>query len=570
MCCRSCLNLFILTKRVSCETDYSNATRVVNQLDAITVVLPNSYKSKDDLLDSIRGSHHEYIANPPPPSATESNLRENNTDVERTEDDTEHDGDTDRMVSYVANSEFGVAKSKELCGFIKVRGAPEHMTSTARYDYLCHLVGEEECVLRAIGGLLAFIVQNGVLATLATDNESIEINAIRHRNFCDVMDISPTTLRALHVFSQDTHPIGRGGLTPKEGLSLYGILKSHVKTGAARKLLRLWLLYPSTNIQTVTERQFVVEFLRRSSNAAILQALNDALRGVKNAPGVLCRLRKICGGINDWKALYSSLKSFIIVLDTLKVAMQQNEDVKSSPLFAHATSVSETHLRQCVDWIDAVVDFEESTASGKLVVAQGFSEEIDEMKRCHSGLDDFLTSVAVQEHENFLGMDNPPSLSSLCFTYQPQIGYLVMLAKADVDRVGFENLKQCGMSFIFSSPEQGYHFKNDRCTQLDDELGDIYGAIMDLESKAYRYLETKVFAASASILEVAALVRELDCLQAFACAANEFSWTKPNFLEDEDRLVVEDGRHPLLELVVPSYVPNSTNLRGGDIQIVTG
>lgn len=518
---------------------------------------------------SIRGPDHD-----PETLHTEfdDNSTTRDTNTTNNDDETEQGAvmETDRMVSYLANSEFGLAKSRQLCEFIKVRGAPKQMTPAARFNYLCHLVGEDECTLRAIGGLLAFIVQNGVLGTVVEDSESIEISAIRHRNFCDVMDISMTALCALHIFSQDTHPVGRGGMRPKEGLSLFGILKSHVKTGAGRKLLRLWLLYPSTDLKTILGRQFIVEMLRRNSNTAVLQALKAALRGVKNAPGIIFRLRRVCGSINDWRALYSSLKSFIVVLDTLRMATQQNEDLADSPLIAKAMTISEAKLRECVNWIDAVVDFEESAASGKLVVALGFSEEIDEMKRCHSGLDDFLTSVGVQEHERFLELDDPPSFSSLCFTYQPQIGYLVSLSEADVNRIGFENLTQYGLSFIFSSPDQGYHFKNDRCRQLDDELGDIHGAIMDLESKAYRYLETKIFSISGSIHDTAVIVRELDCLQAFACAANEFSWSKPTFTKNEVRIAVEDGRHPLLEIAVSSFVPNSTNIKGGDVHIITG
>lgn len=544
---------------------------MVSQLGANVIVLPNSYSDNDDLLVSVRGSDDE--AEDFNPAAKETLASENKQAADQPDDDgAELDGSSERMVSFLANSEFGLTKSTELCGFVNLRGTPEHLAPTERFAYLSHLLGEEECILRAVGGLLSFIVQNGVLGTLAAgnDNESITINAVRNHNFCDVTNISPTTLRALQVFSQDTHPVGRGSLTPKEGLSLFGILKSHVKTAAARKLLKVWLLYPSTDLETITQRQFVVEVLRRSPNSAVLQALKDALRGVKNAPGVLWRLKKIRGGINDWKRLFSSLKSYVIVIDTLKIAIQQNEDLVRSPLFAKAMTISESHLRECVSWIDAVVDFEESTASGKLVVAQGFSEEIDEMKRCLSGLDDFLTSVGVEEHAKFLEMEDPPCLNSLWFTYQPQIGYLVLLSEGDVDSMGIETLEQHGMSFVYSSPDQGYHFKNDRCRQLDDDLGDIYGAIMDLEAKAYRYLESKVFALSAAIFEVASLVRELDCLQAFACVANEYSWTKPTFSEDAKGLVIEDGRHPLIELIVSSFVPNQTNLKRGDIQIVTG
>lgn len=555
--------------RISCENDYSTANMVVTQLDTIVVVLPTSYGGNDALLVSVQGPSKDVgITRPEAEERPATN--DKNPEAPSNSEATEQDGPSEKKVLFLANSEFGLTKSTELCGLVSVRGTPDHLNPEERFAYLSHLLGEDDCVLRAVGGLLSFIIQNGVMGSLGENNESLEINAIRYCNYCEVMKINPTTLRALHVFSQDAHPAGRGSLAAKEGLSLYGILKGHVKTGSARKLLRLWLLYPSASIETITQRQFVVQVLRKSSNSAILQALKSALRGVKNVPGVLWRLKKICAGINDWKALYCSVKSFIIVLDALKIAMQQNEDLVQCPLFAKAATISESDLRECVSWIDAVVDFEESTASGRLVVAPGFSERIDEQKRSYSGLDDFLTSVGVQEHQNFLEMTDAPCFTSLYFTYQPQIGYLIVLSEGDVDRIGIETLENNGMSFVFASPEQGFHFKNDRCRKLDDDMGDLHGAIIDLEAQAYRYLESQVFSCSAAMFEMAALVRELDCLQALACVANEYSWTKPGFSKDGGGLVIEDGRHPLMEQVVSSFVPNSTNLKCGDIQILTG
>lgn len=554
------------------DEEYSAIARVVDQTDANAVVLPTSYSGKERILKSIRSSSTaadrekdyknvqpsskgSFPVNPPEPQDLPNSLSE-------------------AMITFIPNSEFGIAKSRELCSLMQINSLPNSSkVERVPPSHVAHVSGEEDCVVRAIGGLLSFLLKNGILGTVTTavdGKESIQINTIVYRNFFNTMKLSPTTLRALNVFNNDTHPVGHGSLKGKEGVSLFGILKTHLRAAAASDLLKNWLRYPSTCIETIKERQIVVNLLRKSSNGAVLVAVKDALRGVKNVPAILRRMMKITAKVTDWKALHSSLKSFIILLDTVKVAVRQNEDFNESSVFAKFTKIDERHLRDAENWIDAVVDFEESAISGRMVVAEGFSEEIDEMKRSYNALDEFLTAVGVEENERMLQDGNELHLNSLYFTYNPQIGYLVVLTENDCDRIGIECLEMHGMSFIFRSSEHEYHFKTERCRQLDDELGDIHGAIVDLEAKAFRYLESKILSSSTAIYNVFSLVRELDCLQALACSATEYTWEKPDFCAENDRLVIEEGRHPLLDLLVPSFVPNSTNLRRGDVQVLTG
>lgn len=554
------------------DEDYTVVAQVIDQIDANAVVLPTSYSGKERILKSIRCKDTVVDRGSDDMNVQSSSKETHSANPSKHRDLPDLSRET--MISFIPNSEFAIAKSRELCSIVQIESLPKSFNPTrAPPSYMMHVAGEEDCVVRAIGGLLSFLLKNGVLGTVATGvdgNETIQINTIVYRNFFNTMRLGPTTLRALNVFNNDKHPIGHGSLKGKEGVSLFGILKTHVRTAAARDLLKNWLRYPSTCIETIRERQFVVDLLRKSSNRVVLVAVKDALRGVKNVPAILRRMRKISAKVTDWKALYSSLKSFIILMDTMKVAVHQNVDFNESSILARFTKIDERQLRDAENWIDAVVDFEESSVSGRMVVAEGFSEEIDEMKRSYNALDDFLTAVGVEEHERLSQVDNAPRLNSLYFTYNPQIGYLVVLTENDCDQIGIECLEMHGMSFVFRSSEHEYHFKTERCRQLDDGLGDIHGAIVDLEAKAFRYLESKIFSSFTVIYNMFSLVRELDCLQALACSATEYTWTKPDFCADDDRLMIKSGRHPLLDLLVPSFVPNSTNLRRGDVQVLTG
>eukprot|EP00178_Gracilaria_changii_P024638 TRINITY_DN743_c0_g4_i1.p1 TRINITY_DN743_c0_g4~~TRINITY_DN743_c0_g4_i1.p1 ORF type:complete len:726 (-),score=78.13 TRINITY_DN743_c0_g4_i1:4338-6515(-) len=447
---------------------------------------------------------------------------------------------------------------------------PKNLTPASRLLYLSHVLGGENVIIRAVGGLLSFILQQGVLGALQNTSDEICINAIYPKNFSKAMRISPIVSQGLHIFNHELHPLGRGSLQGKEGVSLYGILKGHVKTAAGRHLLRSWLLYPSTDLKQIQERQYCVQTLRSNSRRALLTTMRDALSGIKNVEGILGRIRGHSAEALDWKAIHSSISSFIFIMEALKTAAQQDERLSHSSLITRALLVNESHLRQPTRWIESAVDFDECKATGRLVVAAGFSTEIDDLKRTYSGLDDFLTNVGMNELARMAESNQSLQIKSFNFKYQTQIGFLIAIPDQECEEIGIDRLEEHGMSFMFKSDHDGFHFKNQKCHDLDEEIGDIHGTILELEAHACRYLGSKVLEHASAILEMTSIVKELDCLQALAVAANEYSWTTPVFVNYDHGIEIEDGRHPLVELVVPTFVPNSTRMRLGDVHVLSG
>ena len=65
-----------------------------------------------------------------------------------------------------------------------------------------------------------------------------------------------------------------------------------------------------------------------------------------------------------------------------------------------------------------------------------------------------------------------------------------------------------------------------------------------------------------SITSASDLFGELDSMMAFAMAAERFKWAPPQ-MTCSNVIEIVDGRHPLQELLVPTYVPNSCTMEGG-------
>lgn len=474
------------------------------------------------------------------------------------------------FISFLANSEFTVRKATTMCALLSLVGMPSTITGAARVSFLSHILKDDECTIRVVGALLSFIVQNGVIGICSNGDDSIHINGISYRNYCEVMRISLATMHDLLIFNHDPHPLGRGSMRGKEGLSLYGVIKVHIKTQAGRLLLRSWLMYPLTNQDEIVGRQYLVRKLYDGSNRSLLLALRDALRNVRNVHSCISNICKKAASINDWKGLYGSCKAFIALFDALRTGMKQRDDLGQAPLIAKIMEMDSRALRDAIGWMDAVIDFENSSVVDGLMVAPGFNENIDSLRRSLSVLNDVLAQVGFEELEKVRSKENCPELNSLCIEYQPLLGYLLLVEHEDVEREGFSIWEELGFEFFYKCNESGYYFKNDRCRELDEEPGDIIEELMNLEAQAYHYVEGKILPSFENILKMARVVTELDCIQALASTAKEHSWTMPIVNREFDGIDIENGRHALASLTVASFVPNSTRMRGGDIHIMTG
>lgn len=482
-----------------------------------------------------------------------------------------HSQAADSFVFYIPNADFALPKAKAMCALLLVKGMPDTLTPDQRVAYLSHVFSDDVSFTRALGALLSFVVQNGIIShTLDRRDDTIHLDRIFYRDFCDVMHVPFSTLWALHVFNDEVHPLGRGGLKGKEALSLYGILKARVKTASARRLLRTWLCFPSSDVEQIKERQAVVSTFLSDSNRALLISLRTALTNVGSVQTAISNIRRVSATVADWKRLYSSTRAFVSIIEALRAAFTQRQQLTVSKLLRDTLNVSTAKLREVVGWIDSVVDFEESSLTGKLIIVPGFSEEIDSLKRTYSALDDYLTTVGEEVLQAMQEANDCPPIQTIKMAYEPSIGFLVVLCDEDVDSVGLDAWTDFGLTYLYHVEGSGYHFRSERTHKLDDDIGDIHCVILDLESKAARYLETKVLPLCEHVLSTSDQICELDCLQGLAQCAHENGWNLPVISDDSLELVIENGRHPLLSLNTPSFVPNSTAMKFGDVHVVTG
>jgi DNA mismatch repair ATPase MutS len=121
------------------------------------------------------------------------------------------------------------------------------------YNSLAALIDFESTTLtRALGSLVTYLQDT----TFRMEEGSfVTINSISYAKSANFMRIDATTLRSLHIFSTEHHPlIAKGSGNSKEGFSLFTLL-DRCKSKIGRQCLREWMLKPVLDPSEISRRQ---------------------------------------------------------------------------------------------------------------------------------------------------------------------------------------------------------------------------------------------------------------------------------------------------------------------------
>ena len=490
-----------------------------------------------------------------------------------------HDHDTESSIIHTAErflrtiqaSECTIEKANEFISMTSIPSMPDNCsTPKQRLSFFSHIFQGHSVALRATGGLLSFCIGNHILCPLE-ENGTLLVNSIKHGNVgVEGMLLSSTSSLALNIFQHDYHPAGRGAGKNKEW-GIFGILAAELKSKASCHTLRSWIRNPLTNVQHILHRQAVVTAFRSPACHTFAHSIREALKKVKNMPTVITRIRTYAASVSEWLSLYQCSQQFIIILDSLNKMAHTDPNLIDVPLFQQIRDTNVHHLHQIVSYIEEVIDFDESKAEHRLVVTHGFNSEVDELRDFLAGINSMLTEVGKQEMRSMISTKPAGvELSSMEFRYETNIGFLVYVEESDVSRYGLDKLKDAGFEFHHINGFGHQMFKNEKCRELDHEIGDVHGSLVNLESKVLHFLERKIYPTIQTAYNVAKIVAQIDSLQAMANAAEEYSWIRPTVSDQAQGIRIENGRHCLLDITLPNFVPNDTNMRLGQVGVITG
>ncbi|KAF9019023.1 hypothetical protein BDZ89DRAFT_1103526 [Hymenopellis radicata] len=388
--------------------------------------------------------------------------------------------------------------------------------------------------LSSIGALLDLLVRERAVndledeGTRALDIRGIEILALN-----EVMQINADALFSLQIFENENHACAQSDKT-KEGLSLCG-------NG------------PSLSLDVINSRHNAVACFIGPENLTSTSSLHGHLKGIKNVPRILGVLKDGRGKISEWQGLVK----FTFHCAMLKDALLELNRAGNVDIVRQLLDVLDiATLRDVGNRINETIDWEESAQAGRVCVRAHIDEELDNRKTVYYGIDSVLSKVAQQMSQQ-VPADYAPSLN---IVYFPQLGFLICVPMLqEWQEAGIAVID--GWTFQFSS-ESHVYFKSQEMHDMDVHIGDLHSLIVDREIEIIQALLEEILVHYDLVAEACDVFAELDCLLAFADAARMYDYHRPNMVE-ENITYIKQGRHPLQEQVVDTFVPNDARIVGG-------
>lgn len=317
-------------------------------------------------------------------------------------------------------------------------------------------------------------------------------------------------------------------------------------TPMGSRLLRKWITMPLVSKPDIEDRLASVEFFVTNSN--VKNGIKEELKKIGDLERLISKVVSSRVNPREMVQLNRSLHS---VANLKKIGL----DSESDALRSLADQLNPCSILG--ERLVAQLNEDPPVSVNKgYVIADGVSEELDELRKIAFSGKDYLVELQKKEAEK-------TGISSLKIGYNNVFGYYLEVTHRHKDKV----------------PEL-WHRKQTLTNSeryITEELKEYEQKILGAEEKIFA-LEQKLFDelvqyAGSFVKPVqldALLMAKLDCLVSFATISEENNYHKPTLTEDYSIHII-DGRHPVIEQSLAageSYIANDVKLDNEKQQII--
>ncbi|MEF2967297.1 DNA mismatch repair protein MutS [Paenibacillus sp. M1] len=334
----------------------------------------------------------------------------------------------------------------------------------------------------------------------------------------------------------------------KKGSLLWLLDKTETSMGA--RLLRRWIDKPLLQRSRIEERLEAVEALY---NGFILREdLRLSLLEIYDLERLTGRIAYGSANGRDMIALKSSLRQVPAIKDLCASS-------PSSTLRALAESMD-----TCADLAEmieaAIADEPPVSVRDGGIIKGGYHARLDELREAGSNGKRWIAELEAAERR-------ATGIKSLKIGYNKVFGYYIEVTKANLPSLPegrYERKQTLANAERFVTPE--LKEKETLILEAEEQMA-------DLEYRLFNELRERIAGEIQRLQHLAEKIAEVDVLRSLAAIASEGGFVKP-VLSDGFDLVVEQGRHPVVESVMKdtSFISNGTDLKkdGASILLITG
>ena len=363
------------------------------------------------------------------------------------------------------------------------------------------------------------------------------ISSISRIDRDDYVWIDRFTLRNLELFS--SNGVNRKGS--------FADVVDRTLSPMGGRLLKRWIAMPIMDVGRINNRLDTVEYFVREREFAEAAAEAIALVG---------DIERITSRIASLRVLpreFIQLKNSLAAIETLKALLESTDSGVMHEVAGRIDTLSE--LRRELERTLYPDPATNQIQKGG-IIADGVDAELDDLRRIATHGKDVLNIIQQRESE-------ATGIPSLKIGYNNVFGYYIEVRNTHKDKVPAEWVRKQTLT-------GAERYITAELKEYEEKILGAEERVAAIEQRIYGELIAYVSGHLKTLLADAHIVANLDCLLSFATIAVERRYVRPT-LDDGRSIEIRDGRHPVIETLLPAgeeYIPNDVVLDCDEQQIM--
>ncbi|MBN2356611.1 DNA mismatch repair protein MutS [candidate division KSB1 bacterium] len=395
-------------------------------------------------------------------------------------------------------------------------------------------VDEYKPAICAAGAILSYLREN-------QKEKLIHINRLTRLSDGEYMMIDSTSRRNLELL-QSMHQARRHG-------TLLSVL-DQTRTPMGGRMLVSWISRPLVSVPAISARLDAVQEFHQDNDRR--RDIVNALRGAGDLERLMARFAAGRANARDANAILASL--------TVVANIQKTLDGVGANLLQQARN-GLAPLPELSDEIKrALVDDPPLAITDGGFMRRGYNEELDKLREIAYSGKDWIARLQQQERERV-------GIPSLKVNYNKVFGYYIEITKPHLSKVPAYYIRK-------QTLVNAERFITQELKEYEEKVLGAEEKIVALEYDLFNQLRRFILGFTQPLQENAHWLAVLDCLSCMAQVAVDHHYKRPS-VDDGDTIIIKDGRHPVIERLLPpgeTFVVNDTQIdtQKEQILIITG
>lgn len=331
--------------------------------------------------------------------------------------------------------------------------------------------------------------------------------------------------------------------------TLFSIL-DRTNTSMGARLLKSWVTRPLNKLQDINERLDVVESFYKSS--VILENLRNKLSKISDLERLCMKLSTLRINPRELRAIFDSLNAIKEIQDILS----EFDNSKMIKDFIYKLNYDK-EIALLID--NAIKDEPGINIGSGNIFKESYNNELDNYVDAKYSGKNLILEYQKKEREL-------SGISSLKVSFNNVFGYFIEVSKINKNKVPnhYERKQTLTNSERYTSQE---------LKEIEEKILNAEDKILEFENLLYQNLLKDLERYIPTLLNISKIIASIDVLQGFAKCSQENNYIKPE-INDSDSLHIEEGRHPVVESLLPQgevFIANDTDLNNQElIHIITG